>query len=79
MQLVYIFIIRFIDAYYDIYIDLLWSLCVTAVVAHQDATFLHTEPARVVGVWIALEDATEENGCLYFIPGSHKSKSLKCP
>lgn len=43
---------------------------------HQDATFLHTEPlGRVLGFWIALEDATRENGCLWFIPGSHTSKS----
>ncbi|KAJ7308510.1 hypothetical protein JRQ81_009080 [Phrynocephalus forsythii] len=42
------------------------------VTPHQDATFLHTEPlGRVLGLWIALEDATQENGCLWFIPGSH--------
>ncbi|KAG8512818.1 Phytanoyl-CoA dioxygenase domain-containing protein 1, partial [Galemys pyrenaicus] len=42
------------------------------VTAHQDASFLYTEPlGRVLGVWIALEDATLENGCLWFIPGSH--------
>uniref|UniRef100_A0A3B3ZLT7 Phytanoyl-CoA dioxygenase domain-containing protein 1 n=1 Tax=Periophthalmus magnuspinnatus TaxID=409849 RepID=A0A3B3ZLT7_9GOBI len=40
---------------------------------HQDATFLYTEPlGRVMGVWIALEDATVNNGCLWFIPGSQK-------
>uniref|UniRef100_A0A8C0R6A3 Phytanoyl-CoA dioxygenase domain-containing protein 1 n=1 Tax=Canis lupus dingo TaxID=286419 RepID=A0A8C0R6A3_CANLU len=39
---------------------------------HQDSTFLYTEPlGRVLGIWIALEDATLENGCLWFIPGSH--------
>ncbi|MGH0160982.1 UNVERIFIED_CONTAM: hypothetical protein FKN15_040577 [Acipenser sinensis] len=44
------------------------------VTPHQDATFLYTVPlGRVMGVWIALEDATEENGCLWFIPGSHKT------
>ncbi|XP_072310729.1 phytanoyl-CoA dioxygenase domain-containing protein 1 isoform X2 [Eucyclogobius newberryi] len=44
------------------------------VTPHQDATFLYTEPlGRVVGVWIALEDATVENGCLWFIPGSQKN------
>ncbi|XP_078282202.1 phytanoyl-CoA dioxygenase domain-containing protein 1 [Rhinoraja longicauda] len=41
---------------------------------HQDATFLYTEPlGSITGFWIALEDATEENGCLWFIPGSHKA------
>ncbi|XP_054704201.1 phytanoyl-CoA dioxygenase domain-containing protein 1 isoform X1 [Grus americana] len=44
------------------------------VTPHQDATFLHTEPlGRILGFWIALEDATQENGCLWFIPGSHTS------
>uniref|UniRef100_A0A8C2ULY6 Phytanoyl-CoA dioxygenase domain-containing protein 1 n=2 Tax=Chinchilla lanigera TaxID=34839 RepID=A0A8C2ULY6_CHILA len=42
------------------------------VAPHQDSTFLYTEPlGRVVGIWIALEDATLENSCLWFIPGSH--------
>ncbi|XP_037340869.2 phytanoyl-CoA dioxygenase domain-containing protein 1 [Pungitius pungitius] len=44
------------------------------VVPHQDATFLYTEPlGKVVGLWIALQDATVNNGCLWFIPGSHNS------
>uniref|UniRef100_A0A8C8RU47 Phytanoyl-CoA dioxygenase domain-containing protein 1 n=1 Tax=Pelusios castaneus TaxID=367368 RepID=A0A8C8RU47_9SAUR len=44
------------------------------VAPHQDATFLYTEPlGRVLGLWIALEDATQENSCLWFIPGSHTS------
>ncbi|XP_057675123.1 phytanoyl-CoA dioxygenase domain-containing protein 1 isoform X2 [Corythoichthys intestinalis] len=42
------------------------------VTPHQDATFLYTEPlGRVTGFWVALEDATVHNGCLWFIPGSH--------
>ncbi|KAH9488416.1 Phytanoyl-CoA dioxygenase domain-containing protein 1 [Bulinus truncatus] len=43
------------------------------VVPHQDSTFLNTNPKRLVGMWIPLEDATKENGCLWFIPGSHKN------
>lgn len=42
------------------------------VTCHQDATFLYTEPLRMVGLWFALEDATIENGCLWVIPGGHK-------
>ena len=42
------------------------------VTCHQDATFLYTEPLRLVGLWFALEDATVENGCLWVIPGGHK-------
>jgi ectoine hydroxylase-related dioxygenase (phytanoyl-CoA dioxygenase family) len=40
---------------------------------HQDTTFLYTEPHSAVGYWLALEDCTRENGCLAFIPGSHKT------
>ncbi|XP_050423317.1 phytanoyl-CoA dioxygenase domain-containing protein 1 homolog [Adelges cooleyi] len=43
------------------------------VVAHQDSTFLHTEPDSLVGFWIALDDSTIENGCLWVIPGTHKN------
>jgi phytanoyl-CoA hydroxylase len=39
---------------------------------HQDSTFLYTEPIDIVGLWLALEDATVENGCLWAIPGGHK-------
>jgi phytanoyl-CoA hydroxylase len=42
------------------------------VTCHQDATFLYTEPLRMVGLWFALEDATTDNGCLWAIPGGHK-------
>jgi len=40
---------------------------------HQDATYLYTEPPQksLLGFWIALDDATLENGCLHFWPGSH--------
>ncbi|XP_015514525.1 phytanoyl-CoA dioxygenase domain-containing protein 1 homolog [Neodiprion pinetum] len=41
------------------------------VTAHQDATYLYTQPPRLLGFWIALEDATLENGCLWIAPGSH--------
>lgn len=40
---------------------------------HQDTTFLQTQPASCVGFWLGLDDATEENGCMYFVPGSHKA------
>lgn len=43
------------------------------MVPHQDATFLYTEPVQLVGFWFALDDATLENGCLWFAPGSHNS------
>ena len=42
------------------------------VVFHQDGTFMYTEPQSLTGFWIALEDATLENGCLWALPGGHK-------
>lgn len=44
-----------------------------AVPAHQDATFLNTDPPSTIGLWFALEDADEQNGCLWVLPGAHKS------
>lgn len=44
---------------------------------HQDSTFLYTDPPSAVGFWYALEDATLDNGCLSFVPGSHKSAAIK--
>ena len=42
------------------------------VTCHQDATFLHTDPLTVTGLWFALEDATVENGCLWALAGGHR-------
>jgi phytanoyl-CoA hydroxylase len=39
---------------------------------HQDSTFLHTEPLSCTGFWLALEEATIENGCLWAEPGGHR-------
>src|SRR5215212_5153018 len=53
------------------------------VTCHQDATFLYTEPRAVTGLWLALEDATLENGCLWALPGGHrlglKSRFARAP
>ncbi|KAI5462634.1 hypothetical protein BGZ63DRAFT_384376 [Mariannaea sp. PMI_226] len=43
-----------------------------AVPPHQDSTFLYTNPPSAVGFWYALEDSTLQNGCLSFLPGSHR-------
>lgn len=48
-----------------------------AVPSHQDSTFLYTTLPSAVGFWIALEDATVENGCLSFAPGSHRRAPIK--
>ena len=39
---------------------------------HQDCAYFNLEEGTtVVGVWIALDEATAENGCMHIIPGSH--------
>jgi phytanoyl-CoA hydroxylase len=39
---------------------------------HQDAAYFRvSDPGLIVGVWIALDPATRENGCMQLIPGSH--------
>ncbi|HEY9292448.1 MAG TPA: phytanoyl-CoA dioxygenase family protein [Microlunatus sp.] len=40
---------------------------------HQDKAFFNLDlDAPVVGVWIALDAATPENGCMHVIPRSHR-------
>jgi phytanoyl-CoA hydroxylase len=41
------------------------------VVWHTDHPYLWTEPCSVTGFWVALEDATVHNGCLWALPGLH--------
>lgn len=42
------------------------------VVPHQDQALWETPYPGAVTAWVALEDATPENGCLEMYPGSHK-------
>lgn len=39
---------------------------------HQDEYFIPTRDRSLVGAWIAIDDATVENGCLWIIPGSQQ-------
>lgn len=39
---------------------------------HQDAAYWRNYEPNQVTVWLALDDATEENGCIWAIPGSHR-------
>lgn len=38
---------------------------------HLDTPFWSFYDRRALSIWVALDDATLENGCLYFIPGSY--------
>lgn len=44
---------------------------------HVDTPFWSFSNREALSIWIALDDATLENGCLYFIPGSHKETTLE--
>lgn len=40
---------------------------------HQDYPYWQcAEPAELITAWVALNDITEDNGCVVVIPGSHK-------
>jgi ectoine hydroxylase-related dioxygenase (phytanoyl-CoA dioxygenase family) len=43
---------------------------------HQDENFVPTRDRSLCTAWIALDEASEENGCLRMIPGSHASGVL---
>ena len=40
---------------------------------HQDDGYTPVEPSPYLTLWIALNDATPENGCIWVRPGSHKN------
>ncbi len=40
---------------------------------HQDGSYLISDPSTVTGIWIAIEDANRDNGCLWVQPGGHRS------
>jgi phytanoyl-CoA hydroxylase len=44
----------------------------TAVPRHQDMPYWPFAPDDMLSAWIALDDSTEENGCVRFALGSHK-------
>lgn len=43
---------------------------------HQDEIYIPTRDRSLCGGWIALDDATIENGCLWVLPGSHRKGYL---
>lgn len=44
---------------------------------HQDASYWPLNPARTVTVWLAIDDADEENAAMEFIPGTHTKGHLR--
>jgi ectoine hydroxylase-related dioxygenase (phytanoyl-CoA dioxygenase family) len=44
---------------------------------HQDSAYFCIEPTDLVTCWTALDDVTLENGCMWVIPGSHRTGLLE--
>lgn len=43
------------------------------VIWHQDYSYwTRTEPMAHLSCWIGLDDSTRENGCVHYVPGSHR-------
>lgn len=46
------------------------------VLWHQDNGYTYVEPQAYLTCWIALTDATQENGCVAVMPGAHREGTL---
>jgi phytanoyl-CoA hydroxylase len=44
---------------------------------HLDTPYWSFHHPEALSIWIALDDATLENGCLFFIPGSHRETTFE--
>lgn len=42
-----------------------------AVAWHQDASYWPLSPSKALTVWLAIDDADQENACMKFVAGSH--------
>ena len=46
------------------------------VLWHQDNGYTYVEPQAYLTCWVALTDATPDNGCVQVLPGVHRSGTL---
>jgi ectoine hydroxylase-related dioxygenase (phytanoyl-CoA dioxygenase family) len=46
---------------------------------HLDTPYWSFSDRRALSIWVALDDATYENGCLFFIPGSYQKTTFENP
>lgn len=69
-------VLRFVNLYFDESIASMQTLLFengTQQLAHQDFPYVHSlRPAFLAGVWVALEDANEDAGPLFYYPKSHR-------
>ena len=42
---------------------------------HTDNTYIRTKPLSCAGIWVAFDDASKENGCMWGMPGSHLTQT----
>jgi phytanoyl-CoA hydroxylase len=43
---------------------------------HLDVPYWSFTSADAITIWLALDDATVQNGCLYYVPGSHLARKF---
>lgn len=43
---------------------------------HLDNPYWSFHSRDAISIWVALDDATLQNGCLYYLPGTHKSATF---
>jgi ectoine hydroxylase-related dioxygenase (phytanoyl-CoA dioxygenase family) len=44
---------------------------------HLDNPYWSFSTSNAISIWVALDDATLSNGCLYFLPGTHKEATYE--
>lgn len=44
---------------------------------HQDCSYWPLTPTKTVTVWLAIDDADEENGCMEVVAGSHRFELIE--
>ena len=44
---------------------------------HQDNGYAYVEPQQYLTCWIALSEATEDNGCPWVVPGIHRTGTMR--
>ena len=43
-----------------------------ATPAHQDGYYFMLDPCEAVTMWLSLDEIDDENGCVWYVPGSHR-------
>lgn len=46
---------------------------------HQDAPFWSMHPVRCISAWLALDDVSQRNGCVFVVPGSNHAPLPQVP